>query len=165
MGTQPPELPEISQFHKKEVEMRVWRSLTEVVVVSFVLAIFGVAGAQGLPREGASLQPRGPKVHFSRNECLSKGGIGIISENIYINLRAEKNTILLNGNEWTGKGKTVPQVVLLQNGRVWSFEEEHNGFTLGKSVLVSFEGEKVFFFDFRDESGGFYVRQGLGKKE
>ena len=45
-----------------------------------------------------------PSVSFATNECFGKGGLGIVTPSLYINLRTERNQLLLaDGKKWIGK--------------------------------------------------------------
>ena len=48
----------------------------------------------------------------------------------------------------------------MYEGKVLSTEEVPDRFDLSKSIIVSFEGSKIRFFDFQKMSGGYYDRMG-----
>jgi len=99
------------------------------------------------------------KVMFADNQYMSKGGIGIISKDLYIVLKSKKNELFFTaGERWTGREVTSPEVVVVFEGRFWLAQELPNKFDLSKSIVVSFEGDKVRFFDFDRMSGGYYRR-------
>jgi hypothetical protein len=93
----------------------------------------------------------------STKECFAKGGIGIINPHLYIDLRSEKNELILEGgSRWIGQDRGATEVVFLIENKVWSSVPP--GFDLGKATVVSFEGSLVRFFDFSEASGGYYKR-------
>ena len=96
---------------------------------------------------------------FSTNECFAKGGIGIVSTNLHIDLKSEKNELVLSaGSRWTGQSASTQEVAIFFDNKIWSPQALPDGFDLSKSVVISFEGAKVRFFDFGKMSGGYYKR-------
>ena len=94
----------------------------------------------------------------SVNECFGKGGVGIISTSLYIDLRSERNQLILTeGRKWNGQDATLSETVIVFNGKVWQ-NGTPNGFDLSKATVVSFEKDRVRFFDFNRMEGGFYRR-------
>lgn len=76
---------------------------------------------------------------FVSNICMAKGGIGIITKNLHVNLKSAKNELILSaGERWTGQGVPTPEVVFLSEGRIWSSQALPDGFDLSKTVVVSF---------------------------
>jgi|ERR1700726_461891 hypothetical protein len=105
---------------------------------------------------------------LATNACFPKGGLGIINTDLYIDLRSPKNELLFGppkgvvpvGERWSGHDTVVPEVVLYFEGRVLSPQDIPRDFDLSKAVVISFEGDKVRFFDPADTSGGYYKRLG-----
>ena len=98
---------------------------------------------------------------FATNLCLSKGGLGIVNTNLYIAVKSVRNELLFGGKEtWSGSDASKPEVAIFFAGKVWALQSETlpKGFDLTKAVVVSFEGDKVRFFDFQTMSGGYYER-------
>jgi hypothetical protein len=96
-----------------------------------------------------------PLTTFATNECFAKGDLGIVTPNLYIELRSERNQLLLaQGKKWAGTEQ--PEVVILFHGQAWKKVPE--GFDLAKAIVVSFEKDRVRFFDFNQMEGGFYRR-------
>jgi hypothetical protein len=96
---------------------------------------------------------------LSTNECFAKGGLGIVSTNLYIDLKSDNNELLLSaGNRWVGQGATTQEVAIFFDNKIWPPQALPNGFDLSKSAVISFEGDKVRFFDFGKMSGGYYKR-------
>jgi hypothetical protein len=125
--------------------------------------LFSARGvSQNAEKQGA---PKEQEI-FATNRLLSKGGIGIVNRRLYIVARSPKN----NSNElivkptegteerWKGKGVTEAEVVFVYERKVWSSQSLPDRFDLSKAVIVSFEGDKIRFFDFQAMSGGYYAR-------
>lgn len=99
------------------------------------------------------------KTTFASNVCIAKGGIGIITSSLYINLKSAKNELILTaGERWAGQSPMTQEVVTYFDGRIWSSQALPDGFDLSKAIVVSFEKDKVRFFDFGKMSGGYYPR-------
>ena len=104
---------------------------------------------------------------FATRREFSKGGIGLLNDKLYVVVRTQKtgrNELVVrstNGAEetWQGKRATEPEVVFFYDGKVWpSSQALPDGFDLSRAILVSFEKEKVRFFDFEKEYGAYYSR-------
>jgi hypothetical protein len=99
-------------------------------------------------------------VKIAENPCWPKGGLGIISTNLYVDLLSTDNELVLpNGERWIGLAAREKQVVLVADGRVTSGTEIWPGFRLEVSSIVSYEEDKILFFDFSAGKGGFYQRR------
>jgi len=101
------------------------------------------------------------KLRFVDNQCMPKGGTGIINRNLYISVRSDKNKLTLGERRWTwtGKDASIPEVIIVFQEKVWSSNNLPNGFDLAHAIVISFEADKVRFFDFSKMLGGYYVRQ------
>jgi len=89
--------------------------------------------------------------------CFAKGGVGIIRQDLYIDLKSTKNELLLNqGKRWSGLPSGKPEVVIFFKGGVWSLQFLPEDFALSEAVIISFETNKVRFFDFAKMSGCYY---------
>lgn len=117
--------------------------------------------------QGVSERVRKPNVStnkstFKTNLCVAKGGIGIIRrDDLYVELNSAKNTLLLSGEEkWTGLNASKPEVAIFFDKKVWLPQNVPDGFDLSEAVVISFEADKVRFFDFTEMDGGFYLRPG-----
>jgi hypothetical protein len=103
---------------------------------------------------------------FATRRYWSKGGIGMVNKNLYIvvkSARNDMNELIVKPTEeteerWKGKSVTKAEVVFVYEGKVWAPQSLPNGFDLSKAVVVSFEGEKIRFFDFQATVGGYYDR-------
>ena len=81
--------------------------------------------------------------------------MGIVSPSLYIYLRTERNQLLLaDGKKWTGKNTEQPEIVIVFHGQVW--QQVPAGIDLAATTVVSFEKDRVRFFDFNRMEGGFY---------
>jgi hypothetical protein len=97
---------------------------------------------------------------ISTNEYMPKGGIGIINTHLYIDLHSEKNELILDaGDRWADKVRDKAEVVVFFQNRVWPKDDLPAGFDLSKSIIISFEGNFVRFFDFEQSTGGYYKRE------
>jgi len=103
------------------------------------------------------------EVSFATNRCYSKGGIGIIHQGLYIDLKSVQNELRLTGaNRWGGKNAPLPEVVFFFQNKVWSQNALPEGFDISRAIIISFESDKVRFFDFSKMSGGYYLRMKPG---
>ncbi len=96
---------------------------------------------------------------------LSKGSIGIVNKNLYIVVKSTRNELIVTPTEeteqrWEGKDANQAEVAVVYEGKIWSSEDLPAQFDLSKAVIVSFEGNKIRFFDFQTMSGGYYDRIG-----
>jgi hypothetical protein len=97
---------------------------------------------------------------FAANEYFAKGGLGIVNPNLYVDVKSARNELRLSGgNKWVGKNALMPEVVIFFGDKVWSPQALPEGFDISQAIVVSFEAERVRFFDFEKMSGGFYRRQ------
>ncbi len=103
---------------------------------------------------------------FATRWQLSIGGIGMVNKHLYIVVKSgksERNELVVKPTEdteerWYGKNVTKAEVVVVYEGKVWSSQTLPDGFDLSKAVVVSFESDKIRFFDFQVMSGGYYER-------
>jgi hypothetical protein len=129
---------------------------------------YTVLGATLFCAQAFSQEPMRPngvkeKIMFATNICMSKGGIGVITKNLHIDLKSTKNELILGTRErWTGQAVQTSEVVIFFEGKIWSLQALPDGFDLSKAVIVSFENDKVRFLDFSKLSGGYYRRVGVG---
>jgi hypothetical protein len=97
---------------------------------------------------------------FATNKCYGKAGLGIIDEYLYVKLWSETNEILYGKQEkWFGLKASTPEIAVAFEGKIWSIRNLPKAFDLSKAVVISFEGSKVRFFDFRRMAGGYYERK------
>jgi hypothetical protein len=99
---------------------------------------------------------------FAHNYTLSKHGLGIIRENLFVETDPPINELLLGkGNLWMGNVSTTKEAVIFFEDKVWPPSALPDDFDLSKAVVISFEGGRVRFFDFRRMRGGYYERPGV----
>jgi hypothetical protein len=142
-------------FERDEITERPLRKLMSALAF-FITLLTAVAVAQVFPEP----QAKNPGAKFSTNECVAKGGVGIVNTHLYVDLKSAKNELILEGGaSWAGRPRDKNQVVVFFENEVWAREDLPQGFDLGKAIVVSFEGNLVRFFDFEKMSGGYYRRQ------
>jgi len=123
-----------------------------------LIFIFLVITAAAFGR--ATPEPGGKGNLLSMNECIAKGGIGIINRHLYIDLWSTRNELILTGRDrWVGNGEDTIEVVFYFDNKIWAPTSVQADFELSKAVIVSFEKDKVRFFDFSAMSGGYYRRK------
>jgi hypothetical protein len=134
------------------------RFVMNIVWVTLAVTLFSARGiSQNAENNGAARE----REMFAKNEFFAKGGVGIISENLYIVVKSAKNELVLStGGKWVGLDASKPEVVIFFEGRIWSPQGLPDRFNLSNAVVVSFERDKIRFFDFRKMSGGYYRRPG-----
>ncbi|HXM33924.1 MAG TPA: hypothetical protein VN920_01935 [Pyrinomonadaceae bacterium] len=136
-------------------------------IISYALSVllastlFGVKGANQDTKSHRAEE----RDMFATRWQLSKGGIGMVNKYLYIVVKSARNELILKPTEetedkWYGKSVTKAEVVIVYEGKVWSSQGLPNGFDLSKAVVVSFESDKIRFFDFQAMSGGYYERIG-----
>lgn len=131
-------------------------------IIAVLLLITVVAAQKAAEPEHSAVDAK--KHTFATNFYVSKGGIGIVDRDLYVVVKSGLNELILkpdNGTEeqrWKGKSATEHEVVFVYAGKVWPSSRLPDGFELSKSVIVSFEGDKVRFFDFEGSAGGYYDR-------
>ena len=132
------------------------RIATYVVPALLAATLFSV---QGLSQSTEKPDAASRKDTFSTNRCYSKGGLGIVDADLYIAVKSARNELLFGKKEsWTGLDASRPEIVVFFKSKVWTPQSLPKGFDLSKAVVVSFEGDKIRFFDFRSMSGGYYER-------
>jgi len=120
------------------------------MAIVFCLQIGGQNAHSGPIKESLS---------FATNRYVAKGGIGIITSDVYIDLKSANNELRFGGGErWTGSSATTPEVAIVFRKRVLSPAALPHDFDMSKAIVVSFEGFRVRFFDFARMSGGYYRR-------
>ena len=103
---------------------------------------------------------------FATRRDFSKGGIGMVNRHLYIVVKSassDRNELVVKPTEqteerWHGKGVDEPEVAIFYANKVWSSQNLPDGFDLSRAVVVSFESEKVRFFDFQSMTGAYYKR-------
>ena len=99
-------------------------------------------------------------VHPNRimgNRCIAKGGIGIITADLYIVLNSAKNELILkSGQHWSGENVGVPELVVVFENKVWHQNDLPRNFDLSRAFVVSFEADSVKFAQLNSMTGGYY---------
>jgi hypothetical protein len=122
----------------------------------------------------AQIKPAEEKSTFATRREFSKGGIGMLADKLFVVVRSkrtEKNELIVDSasgarESWYGKSVAEPEVVFFYEGQIWSYEGNiwsrsrplPQGFDLSRAIVISFEKDKVRFFDFEKENGGYYSR-------
>jgi hypothetical protein len=134
------------------------RTVTCIFLVALIFNLWGLsqcAKGQTAAKENTV---------FSTNEFFAKGGLGIIKDDLYISVRSAKNELVLSaGQRWAGLDADKPEVVVFFARRVWPLQDLPKAFDLSNAIVVSFELDKVRFFDFSAMSGGYYKRANLSE--
>jgi len=133
------------------------RIVAYAVLGLIAATIFSAKGvSQDTKKRGAAEEK---KMMFATNRCFSKGGLGIVNTSLYIAVKSAKNELLFGEKEtWSGLDASRPEVVLFFENKVWTPDSLPKGFDLSRAVVVSFEGDKIRFFDFQTMAGGYYER-------
>jgi hypothetical protein len=142
-----------------------------VKIASYALPVLlasALLGAQGAkqdtkkqrPTEGTDMLGRDK---FATKWQVAKGSVGVINEYLCVIVRSESNELILKpmpGTElrWTGQNATKAELVIVYQDKVWSSQSLPQGFDLSKAVVVSFESDKIRYFDFQVVDGGYYQR-------
>jgi len=130
-------------------------------IVAYAALAVALAWMQGETPPANRPDVQRGKIMFATNRCFSKGGFGIVNTSLYIVVKSTKNELRFGGKEgWSGLDASKPEVVVFFDGKVWESRNLPKGFDLSKSAVVSFEGDKIRFFDFHSMSGGYYERIG-----
>jgi hypothetical protein len=135
------------------------------IVTCAILAVLAPAlsSAQRISQRAESADHAREKEVFATRECLSKAGLGLVSsrDGLVVIVDSAKNEVFFNRTEtWVGLDASKPEIAVFFEGSVWSPPSLPERFDLSKAVVLSFESDKVRFFDFRSMSGGYYRRHG-----
>jgi hypothetical protein len=96
---------------------------------------------------------------FEFNRHFHKGGIGLLPENCHVLIDSPQNELVLeDGARWQGAARNQHQMVVLFDKKCYSTSNLPADFKLARCAIVSFEGEKIFLFDFKAFQGGYYER-------
>ncbi len=96
---------------------------------------------------------------INENECFSKGGLGIIRPEVYVVTRSVSNEILLShGQRWVGEMGSRRQVLFVFGDKVVEHPTQAVAFDLSKAIVISFQEERIYFYDFAAGKGGYYRR-------
>src|SRR5262245_52188130 len=85
-------------------------------VSTFVITLAALAAA-----EGSFQSTKGPnkmdRKLFETNMCMAKGGLGIVTKDVYIVLTSKKNELILEeGKHWSGLRVPSAEIIVVFNG-------------------------------------------------
>ena len=128
-----------------------------IVSVLFVLAVLAKQGQSQTAKNHAIGEGKNMLV---TDPCIMvKGGLGIVKPGLYIDVTSLRNKLLFGKDEsWSGLDWSESEVVVFFAEKVWGAHSLPKDFDLSKAVVVSFEREKVRFFDFQEMGGCYYKR-------
>jgi len=99
------------------------------------------------------------KMTFPDKEFWRKGGVGLIVEDVYVDLNSKRNKLILADRQvWEGLPAVKVEVVIVENGKAYLTSELPPGFKISDSIVISFQVGRVYFYDFKTMDGGFYSR-------
>ncbi len=123
----------------------------------FLVALFSFGAIHAM---GADEGVGHLKKFLGENVAFSKGGVGIVTENVYIIVDSDKNELLLGDahKKWTGLSREDKQVVILLGDHLFDPSKLPEDYNLTKATVISFEKNEIRFVDFPSEQAGFYRR-------
>jgi len=139
------------------------RILSSIVFAALAVGVTNARGTGQKTDGGDASITNDVSAVFATNRCFSKGGLGIVNKGLYIVVKSTRNELIVKPTEeteqtWTGQSAAKVEMVILSGGKIWSVEKLPDRFDLSKASIVSFESEKIRFFDFQTMSGGYYER-------
>lgn len=129
---------------------------------SLSFSILVLSGSYGLPLRAAMTTHKEQKTEtpLSQAKYVPHGGMGVISDSIYIVVQSDKNELLLpKGQRWIGSSRSTMQRVCISGNTVYEDAARWGQLPLDRTIMVSFEGDRIYFFDFKNVRGGFYERE------
>ncbi|MGA2434829.1 MAG: hypothetical protein ABSG25_06045 [Bryobacteraceae bacterium] len=70
-----------------------------------------------------------------------------------------KNELIVGRyNRWVGLDASRPEIAIFFDHKVWSPGSLPEQFDLSKSIVISFEKDRIVFFHFPRMQGGYYMR-------
>jgi len=124
-------------------------------------AAIGILASMLLLAGGVSAGQEGVRQNHTSgwSVFISKGGVGIVVKGLFVILDTDTNQLRLgDGATWKGKAATERQVVFVHDGKVIGADALPHDFNLADSLVISFESDRVSFYDFKEMSGGYYRR-------
>lgn len=134
-----------------------------------MLLLAALISTHGAGQDAKNHSAAKEKEMFATRWMPSKGGIGMVNKSLYIvvkSAKGDRNELVVKPTEeteqrWEGQSVGKTEVVVFYKGKVWSGPQGlPDSFDLSKAVVVSFENDKVRFFDFQAMDGGYYERIG-----
>lgn len=120
----------------------------------FCLVLASIVAGTGSPRAAGGV------LRIPENRFVSKAGLGVIDGDLLIDIRSGRNALLIGSERWQGLGRRNRQIVHVHGGDVVGSPGDLSlASMLSESVVISFEGRRVYFSDFRSNEGGHYERE------
>ena len=98
------------------------------------------------------------KTTFPETEFWRKGGIGTISDKVYVDLTSAHNRLWIDKTQWEGLNSDQTQLVTVYGGKLYTESDLPSDFKLSGAVVISFQKARVYFYDFPTKDGGYYSR-------
>lgn len=133
------------------------------VLTAFFVAMLGISLAGCILSCKASSTTKHEKMDISKTtfpetEFLRKGGVGEISDKVYVDLASSRNRLWLDRTSWEGLNSDQTQLVVLYGGKPYTESDLPSDFKLSGAVIVSFQKTRVYFYDYTTRDGGYYSR-------
>jgi hypothetical protein len=90
-------------------------------------------------------------------QCVSKGGVGIIRDGVFVVTGSDRNEAIAADTKITGADSSVPEVFVFSRGNLVGRIQVPAGGS-GDIILALYTPEKVQFYDWRDLTGGYWKR-------
>jgi hypothetical protein len=93
------------------------------------------------------------------NQCFPKDGLGVTYQGVYILVNSSKNELKIDHSKsWVGARRDVKETVWIRNREIISPPETLEGFDLSNCFVISFQPDRVIFFNFSGSKGSYYLR-------
>lgn len=139
----------------KQLKYFVFFMLSSLVAISPLLSACGCSTNQVSHDQKVNVK----KMSFPDSEFWRKGGVGIIVEDVYVDLTSQKNKLLLEDKRtWEGLESSKNEIVVVYRGKVYPQAELPSDFKISNSIWISFQVNRVYFYDFSAMDGGYYSR-------
>lgn len=89
---------------------------------------------------------------------FSKGGVGLINNDLYVITKESKNKVIIGKNEWIGNNYNEQQLIVTDDSKVLSVINLGPNFKNRKLHFILFKPDVIFFYDWDKFQGGFYKR-------
>lgn len=94
--------------------------------------------------------------HHFDDVCMAKGGIGVISRNVYVETQREQNIVRLGTSKYVGKKGSHEQLVFIDGTKILSTDQAK----LCKNLIViAFSSTQISFYIENDDREGKYMRR------
>ncbi len=129
----------------------IWR----IILLGLIVNLKFMAGCTPRIQKG-----EGGLMKIAENEGFVKGGIGMMDDDLFVDLNSKKNELVLaSGKRWVGNSSNKHQLVFIWCNSIIDVNSAPKNFKIADSVAVSFEGEKILFMNFKGGYGGYYKRE------